>query len=250
MNELQIFKNKEFGKLTVIEKDGEPWFVGSEVSAILGYRNIKSAISKHCKYVKIFKVSDLETFDLPFKIPSRGRAFINEKDIYRLIMKSELPSAERFQDWVTDEVLPTIRKTGGYLHSEIDWSDLNNIQRVLDVAKEERQKRLKAEKTIQRQKPKVKYYNNVLDTNSCFTTTQIAKELEMTAYQLNLILQQENIQYKQSGQWLLKKEYQDKGYVKTRTYVINKDNKKKETSHSTVWTEKGREFIIDLMEKI
>lgn len=93
-------------------------------------------------------------------------------------------------------------------------------------------------------KPKADYHDKVLDTESCYTTTQIAKELEMSARQLNIMLNHLGIQYKQSGQWLLTKKYQDKGYVKTRTHLIN-DSK---TKHSTVWTEKGREFLLDVAE--
>jgi anti-repressor protein len=102
---------------------------------------------------------------------------------------------------------------------------------------------------LKRQKPKVDYYNNVLDSTADFTTTQIAKEVEMTATHLNIVLEQAGVQYKQSGQWMLKKEYQDKGLTRTRTYLIEGTTGPK-TSHSTVWTEKGRKFIIELLEDI
>jgi len=246
MDELMIFENEEFGKLTTIEIKGDPWFIGKEVATILGYKNLSRDIKRHCKHVKILK----STETVLLYIPSRGIQIINEYDVYRLIMRSKLETAVRFQDWVTDEVLPTIRKTGGYLNPEIDWTNLDQIQKILDIAKAERQKRLDAEKTIQIQKPKVKYYDDVLNTDSNYTTTQIAKELEMTAKQLNIILQQENIQFKQSGQWLLKKEYQNKCLVKTRTYLYKNDKNENETAHNTVWTEKGRAFIKDLMENI
>lgn len=244
MNELQIFKNKEFGKLTVIEKDGESWFVAKEIAKILGYKltgDMNRRLDNDEKAnMRLMHVRSKQ---------HRNHTVINESGLYNAILGSKKIEAKRFKKWVTSEVLPTIRKTGGYLNSEIDWTDLNNIQRVLDVAKEERQKRLKAEKTIKKQKPKVQYYDKVLDSSSCYTVTQIAKYLEMTAHQLNLILKQENIQYKQSGQWLLKKEYQNKGYTNYRIHTF-KENGKNKTKRYTVWTEKGFEFIIDLMEKI
>ena len=97
-------------------------------------------------------------------------------------------------------------------------------------------------------KPKVEYYDKVLASTSEYTTTQIAKECFMSGRHLNSILHQDKVQYKQNGQWLLYAEHQDEGYVKTRT-VLYKDSKGEEqTKHTTVWTEKGREFILDLVE--
>jgi len=149
------------------------------------------------------------------------------------------------------------------IQKQVDWTDLDNIQKLLDITKEEKLKRINAEKKtkqlqiktvrqrrkIKKDKPKVKYYDKVLDSKSNFTITQIAKQAEMTATHLNTVLEQENIQFKQSGQWLLKKEYQDKGLVNTRTHVIGRQNDKR-TTHSTVWTEKGRLFILELLEDI
>jgi len=91
--------------------------------------------------------------------------------------------------------------------------------------------------------PKVEYHDKVLDTDSSFTTTQIAKEVEMTARSLNIVLEQEGIQFKQSKQWMLRAKYQDMGLVKTRTYVTDCGI----SSHATVWTEKGRQFIQELL---
>jgi prophage antirepressor-like protein len=246
MKDLQVFENSEFGSLTVIEKDGEPWFIGKEVATALGYTDTDQAIRNHCKYVELLKPVDLTGLE----IPPRGFKIVNEKDVYRLIMRSKLDSAEKFQDWVMDEVLPTIRKTGGYLAPEIDWTDLDKIQQILDVAKEERKKRLEAETILIENKPKVEYYEKVLDTDTAYTVTQLAKENGMTARQLNLVLNECGVQFKQSGQWMLYKKYQDKGLVKTRTYVVNRSEGGKETKHSTTWTEKGREFVRELLEDI
>ena len=113
----QIFKSTEFGNITAIEKDGEPWFVGREIAGILGYKKTANAINAHCKYVKILKNTKSPATQL-LNIPPRGLQIINEKDLYRLIMRSELPNVEVFQDWVCDEVLPSIRKTGKYSTSE------------------------------------------------------------------------------------------------------------------------------------
>lgn len=106
MNELQIFNSGEFGEIRTIEIDGKPYFVGTDVAKALGYNNPRDAVSRHCKGVV--------KRDTPTSSGIQSMSYINEGDLYRLIMKSKLPSAEKFESWVMDEVLPTIRKTGSY----------------------------------------------------------------------------------------------------------------------------------------
>lgn len=106
MNELQIFNSEEFGDIRTAEIDGKPYFVGTDVAKALGYNNPRDAVSRHCKGVV--------KRDTPTSSGIQSMSYINEGDLYRLIMKSKLPSAEKFESWVIDEVLPTIRKTGSY----------------------------------------------------------------------------------------------------------------------------------------
>lgn len=106
MNELQIFNSGEFGEIRTIEIDGKPYFVGTDVAKALGYSNPRKAILDHCKGVT--------KRDTPTSSGVQLMSYINEGDLYRLIMKSKLPSAEKFESWVMDEVLPAIRKTGSY----------------------------------------------------------------------------------------------------------------------------------------
>ncbi len=106
MNELQIFQNSEFGELGVLEQNGKPYFPATACARILGYANAKDAIIRHCKGVV--------KHDLPTSGGMQTLNFIPEGDLYRLITHSKLPAAERFEAWVFDEVLPTIRRTGGY----------------------------------------------------------------------------------------------------------------------------------------
>jgi prophage antirepressor-like protein len=106
MNELQIFNSEEFGDIRTAEIDGKPYFVGADVAKALGYNNPRDAVSRHCKGVV--------KRDTPTSSGIQSMSYINEGDLYRLIMKSKLPSAEKFESWVMDEVLPTIRKTGSY----------------------------------------------------------------------------------------------------------------------------------------
>lgn len=106
MNELQIFNSEEFGDIRTTEIDGKPYFVGTDVAKALGYSNPRKAILDHCKGVT--------KRDTPTSSGIQSMSYINEGDLYRLIMKSKLPSAEKFESWVMDEVLPAIRKTGSY----------------------------------------------------------------------------------------------------------------------------------------
>lgn len=127
-NELEIFKNEEFGEVRTLLIDDKPYFCANDIAKALGYTNPRKAISDHCKGVT--------KRDTLTKGGVQAVSFIPEGDIYRLIMKSKLPSAEKFESWVMDEVLPTLRKTGGYINN-VDlmvntyFSDIPDEQKVL-----------------------------------------------------------------------------------------------------------------------
>jgi prophage antirepressor-like protein len=248
MKDLQVFENPEFGSLTVVEKDGEPWFVAKEVSDILGY-NQTSDMTK--------RLDDDEKTSQPWKLDGSNyqtnKTVINESGFYNAVIGSKRSEAKKFKKWVTSEVLPSIRKNGMYATDdfvEMALSDPDHMISILNKFKHERQKRIKAEAKLIESKPKVEYYEKVLDTDNTYTVTQLAKENEMTACQLNIVLNKCGVQFKQSGQWLLYKDYQDKGLTKTRTHVVKRSDGREETRHSTTWTEKGREFVRELLEDI
>ena len=113
MDGIKTFTNKEFGTVRTIVKDGEPWFVGKDVAEILGYAKARNAIARH--------VDDDDKNDAPFQGVLGGTqtvTIINESGLYSLILGSKLPKAKTFKRWVTSEVLPTIRKTGGYVAND------------------------------------------------------------------------------------------------------------------------------------
>ena len=118
MNEIKIFENTQFGQIRVIEHDGEPWFVGKDVAEILGYENPTKAIRDHVDDEDKMGVQNVT----PSIIDALGReqwpTWINESGLYSLVLRSNLPTARQFKRWVTSEVLPAIRKTGGYIHAE------------------------------------------------------------------------------------------------------------------------------------
>ena len=116
MNQMEIFKNPEFGSIRVIEENGKYLFCGTDVAAALGYSNPRDAIIRHCRYVVKRDAPHPQSPDRKISM-----TFIPEGDLYRLIVHSKLPSAERFEQWVFDEVLPTIRKHGAYLTKEKLW---------------------------------------------------------------------------------------------------------------------------------
>ena len=126
MGELQIFKNDEFGEIRTVELEGKPYFCGKDVAGALGYAIPKDAIAAHCKGA------------VKHRTPTNGGIqellFIPEGDLYRLIVSSKLPTAEKFECWVFDEVLPSIRKHGGYISGQAEMSPEELMARALQVA--------------------------------------------------------------------------------------------------------------------
>ena len=140
MNELQIFQNSEFGQVRTIEIDGEPWLVGKDVAVALGYADTNKAIAMHVDDED--KLNDKTALSLG----QRGGWLINESGLYALVLSSKLPGAKRFRRWVTSEVLPSIRRTGGYALPR----DYPSALRALADA-EERRAELEAENALQKQ---------------------------------------------------------------------------------------------------
>ena len=145
----QIFENKEFGKVRVTEYNGAPWFVASDVAKALGYERPADAVNIHCK--KANKITQYCDSPDRVKTPPINLNIIPESDVYRLVMRSNLPGAERFQDWVVEEVLPAIRKHGGYLTpTQLEEALLNPdvLIRLATQLKEEREARVQAEARV------------------------------------------------------------------------------------------------------
>jgi phage antirepressor YoqD-like protein len=177
---------------------------------------------------------------------------IPEGDIYRLAAKSELPSAEAFESWIFDEVLPSIRKHGGYLTSQKIEEALLNPDVLIRLAtdlKEERQKRLEAENIVAEQAPKVKYYDDALSSDNLMTITEIAKNYGWSGATLNGILHVAGVQYKKGKHWIITAKYQDRDYV--RSVPVSLSNKgtggKVFIVNEMKWTESGRKFIHEFL---
>ena len=140
-NAMQLFNNPEFGQVRVIIREGEPWFVGSDVAKALGYADPAQAIQQHCK--KVNKIShQVKSTERP--MPPMNLLIIPEADVYRLIIRSNMPAAEKFETWVMEEVLPTIRKTGSY-NTQPALPDFNNPAEAARAWADEYEKRQLAE---------------------------------------------------------------------------------------------------------
>ena len=253
-NNLQIFTNEEFGEIRTVLIENEVWFVGKDVAEVLGYKEPRSVISKKVD-AEDKGVANLET-------PSgkQDMTIINESGLFTLILGSKLESAKRFKHWVTSEVLPSIRKTGGYIQGQETLSEEELMARALEVARktlerrEQRLKQLEQTVSIQNQqiselKPKADYTDTILNSKSLMTITQIAKDYGMSGKQMNKILNQLGVQYKQNGQWLLYSKYQSKSYTSSETISFKHKDGKVETKLDTKWTQKGRLFLYDLLKQ-
>ena len=238
---IQIFQNKEFGAIrTMKDERGEPLFCGKDVATALGYSNGRDAVRKHVEGEDKTTVAICDTGS-NYKTQA---IFINESGLYALILGSKLESARRFKHWVTSEVLPSIRKQGGYMVARADESDEVILARALQIMHTALERR---EKEIALLKPKADYADQVLDSVSCLITTQVAKGMGMTAMELNHILCQKGIQYGQSGQYLLYAPYARQGLAQNRTRTFLDLFGTVHTTSQLVWTEKGKEFIHKLL---
>ena len=259
---IQVFTHPQFGGIRVMGTSEEPLFCLVDVCKALELNNTSMAKRKlKATGIKIFEVrSELTNKHGKTVAFMDNLTFISEQNLYRLIMRSTKPQAEPFQDWVCGEVLPSIRKHGGYIlaHEGDTEEDIRRrAEEVLRATLEQKdsciaqQKKLigEQEAEIDRLLPKALYADNVLDSISCFTTTQIAKELGLTAQELNRWLCANRVQYYQSGQYMLYAEFAHRGLAKSRTrFELNVGLDRVCTHTYLVWTERGRKFIHQMME--
>lgn len=227
--------------------NGEPWFLAKEVCNILELSNVGEATSR-------LDEDEKNTVILNDGIGNPNKTIISESGFYSLILSSRKSEAKPFKKWVTNEVLPAIRKTGSYsVKSPAELTRMDILQMALEAEHKvlilEEQNQLQA-KELKDAQPHVNYSKNVLQSDNGIRITIIAKELGMSAEKLNDLLHQKRVQYKQNGTWVLYDKYQDKGYTKTLTVHFTTSTGAG-TNHLTVWTETGRMFIHQLVnEKI
>lgn len=262
MGNIQVIKKAELlgHSFTVYGTVENPLFLAKEVAEVLNYSESNSS-----KLTNLVESDEKVRNTITTLGGNQEVWFLTEDGLYEVLMQSRKPIAKEFKKGVK-EILKTIRKTGGYLATKQDDTPEEIMARALTIAqatlakREERLKQLEAQaeqqkatieiqtEEIKKAAPKVNYYDNHLQSVNALTATQIAKEIGMSAEKLNNKLKELGIQFKQSGQWLLKSPYDKWGMHETRTNIFTSERGNTHTNTYTVWTQKGRRFIIALYE--
>ena len=245
MMEIQTF-NFENQQVRTIEIENEPYFVGKDITEILGYSNSRDALYKHVDE------EDKLTSQIATSGQNRNMVVINESGLYSLILSSKLPNAKKFKRWVTSEVLPSIRKHGGYLTEQKLEEALLNPDTLINLAtqlKQEREGRLIAEQRVNELTPKASYYDKVLSNKALVTITVIAKDYGMSGKAMNALLHELGVQYKQGTTWLLYARYQKNGWTHSETVMITDKDGNEKAVLNTKWTQKGRLGLYELLKR-
>ncbi|PAV33112.1 phage repressor protein/antirepressor Ant [Leuconostoc lactis] len=239
--EVQVFDN-----LKVKEENGQVLFDAE--SAAFGIGLIKT--SKGQQYVRWERVNEYLGLSTSGQLVKRGD-FITEPQLYKLAIKANSAQAEKFQDWVTSEVLPAIRKHGTYMTDQTIEEVLTNpdtISRLATDLKNERREKLMLAQQVTELKPKADYTDLILSNKTLVTITFIAKDYGMSGLAMNKLLHDLGVQYSQSGVWLLYAKHQTKGWTQSETTeVVRKDGSKKLVMN-TKWTQKGRLGLYELLK--
>lgn len=254
---IQNFFNPEFGEIRTIEKDGKVLFCGNDVAKALGYEKPQNAITVHCRYALKQGIPHPQAPDKTIEM-----TFIPEGDLYRLITHSKLPGAEKFESWVFDEVIPAIRKTGGYIPSE-GLSDMEILSRAVLIAQktiEEKNKELAAQKQtiaaqaekIEEDAPKVQFADSVAESPDCILIRDLAKLLNQNGVdtgekRLFARLREEGYLMKQRGpSWNLPTQRaMALGLFKVAETTVTSDYGETKLCKTTQVTGKGQQYFLN-----
>ena len=251
MNELQTF-NFEDLPVGTLKIEDELYMVGNEVAKILGYSNYRNAISNH-----VDEEDKLRT-QVEYAGQTRTVTIINESGLYSLIFDAAKQSknesirkkAKRFKRWVTEDVLPSIRKHGIYATDNVIEQTLRDPDYIINVLteyKKEKDNNLILRQQIGELKPKADYVDEILKSPGTMTITQIAADYGLSAQKLNKLLHQARLQRRVGKQWVLYTEHMNKGYTKSHTIEIVRSDGRPDTQPQTRWTQKGRLKIHEIM---
>lgn len=247
MNKIQVFENKDFGEVRTLSVKSEPYFMLADVCRVLEIGNPSQAKTR----LKKDGVISNEVIDSLGRIQTAD--FISESNLYKLVFQSRKPQAEKFSDWVTSEVLPSIRKHGGYIAGQENLTSeqilANAVLLAQSVIAEKDNLIKQQEQMLAEYEPKVTYHDLILQTPDLLSVSQIAKDYGKSAQWLNDKLKEFGVQYKQGGVWLLRQEHAGFGYTKSKTSVYNDNDGNAHSKLHTYWTQKGRLFIYDLLKQ-
>ena len=269
MNDLKIFKNEEFGQLSVIVRNNKEYIEAIEVATILGYSNPRDAVTRHCdKEGVVF--SDVRVVTGTRKDNSKAfkvvtKKFIDEGNLYRLIIKSKLPNAKRFEKWVMEEVLPSIRKHGAYMSEEVINKTLNNPDFIIEIATklkyEREQRKLLEEKanhleaTITVDKPYTNFGKSIATSSDAITIGQFAKVLNNNNINIGrnrlFSLLRDNGYLIKSGKDknMPKQAYVTQGLFKVSESIVRTVEGELLTA-TTLITGKGQLYFLDLLSNL
>lgn len=257
MNNLQVFANTEFGQVRTIVKDNDVWFVGKDIAEALGYADTDYSIRVHVdsEDKQLFKPEEIQGL----KISNRGMMFINESGLYSLVLSSKLPTAKKFKHWVTSEVLPAIRKHGGYLTPDKIEEVLLNPDTIIRLAtdlKTERERRANAEMQIEMDKPKVLFADAVATSKTSILIGELAKLIKQNGYDIG---QKRLFEFLRNNGYLIKRKGVDYNMPTQKSMNLGLFEIKERTISHTDHTEivkttkvtgKGQIYFLNLFFKI
>ena len=240
--EVQVFDN-----LKVKEENGQVLFDAESAAIGLGITQIAKSGNVSVRWERVKKY-----LGIPTSGDGIGRGdFITEPQFYKLAIKANNETAEKFQDWVTSEVLPAIRKHGTYMTDQTIEDVLTNPDTIIRLAtdlKNERKEKLMLAQQVTELKPKADYTDLILSNKTLVTITFIAKDYGMSGLAMNKLLHDLGVQYSQSGVWLLYAKHQTKGWTQSETTEVVKKDGSKKLVMNTKWTQKGRLGLYELLK--
>lgn len=253
MNNLQIFNSPEFGQVRIVQQNGEPWFVGKDIADILGYSNSSKAIPQHVDE------EDRQKQNLPTAQNGKLVAaswLINESGLYSLILSSKMPKAKEFKRWVTSEVIPAIRKTGGYIAGSENMTDAEIMAKAVLVAQStirQRDQRIKElESDVAAAKPKVLFADAVSASDSTILIGDLAKLIKQNGHPIG---QKRLFNWMREQGYLIKRAGADynsptqrameMGLFKIKETAISHSDGHVSVSKTTKVTGKGQQYFIN-----
>ena len=243
MNELQIFENSEFGTVRTVQFDGKTYFVANDVAKALGYVETAKAVRTHCKGVS--------EMDIPSNGGIQTMKIIPEGDIYRLVIKSQLPSAEKFESWVFDEVLPSIRKHGVYAVDEL-LNDPDLAIKAFTALKEEKERNKALQADNDRMRPKEVFADAVATSHTSILIGDLAKLLKQNGVDIG---QKRLFAWMRENGYLIKRQGSDwnmptqrsmeLGLFEVKESTVNNPDGSVRINKTTKVTGKGQQYFIN-----
>lgn len=238
MNELKVFEDEEFGKVRVVEMNGEGWLVGKDVAKVLGYSNTRDALKSHTDE------EDKADVAIHDGRQNRNMVCINESGMYSLVLSSKLPSAKKFKRWVTSEVLPSIRKNGVYMTDDTIEKALTDPDFLIQLAtnlKDEKVKRLEAERKNEINRPKVAFAEAVEVSRNSILIRELAKILKQKGINVG---EKKLYQYLRQNGWLIRAAGRDKNQPTQKGMSMGLFEVKECVVNHTTWTETKRTTLV------